>query len=139
MPSKRSLLISFVILLILVPAGVILAQDKSLRWDRFDVNITALPNGDMEIEEIQAITFTSGSFHFGYRSIPLDRVESIDNIQVFELKGGRLREYASSSSEDEYTFDIYREGGEQKIYWYFPYTDSEHASHTLALGRVPQG
>ncbi len=139
MPSKRSLLISFVILLILVPAGVILAQDKSLRWDRFDVNITALPNGDMEIEEIQAITFTSGSFHFGYRSIPLDRVESIDNIQVFELKGGRLREYASSSSEDEYTFDIYREGGEQKIYWYFPYTDSEHASHTYVIRYLIKG
>ncbi len=139
MPSKRSLLITFVILLILVPAGVILAQDKSLRWDRFDVNITALPNGDMKIEEIQAITFTSGSFHFGFRSIPLDRVESINNIQVFELKGGRLREYAFSSSQDEYTFDTYQEDGEQKIYWYFPYTDSEHASHTYVIRYLVKG
>ncbi len=139
MPSKRSLFISFIIVLILVPASVILAQDKSLRWNRFDVNITVLPNGDMKIEEIQAITFTSGSFHYGFRSIPLDRVESITDIQVFELKGGRLQEYAASSSQDEYTFDVYRKDGEQKIYWYFPYTDSEHASHTYVIRYLIKG
>ncbi|RLC58002.1 MAG: hypothetical protein DRI80_14330, partial [Chloroflexota bacterium] len=61
--------------------GMAYAQSKTFHWERFDVNITVLPNGDFVVEEIQEIAFTSGEFYFGYRSIPMDRLENITDVE----------------------------------------------------------
>ncbi len=128
----RLLRLSLLLLaLLLIPSGVLLAQDKTLVWNRYDVNIKVMPNADMEIEEIQEIMFTNGSFHFGYRSVPLDRVESLRNIRIYERQGDRLLEYKSASGEAPYTFKTWQEGGEQVIRWYFPETSS--SSHTYVI------
>jgi len=66
--------------LALALTGVAQAQGQSLYWERFDVNVTVLPSGDFVVEEIQEIVFTSGEFHFGYRSIPMDRLENITGV-----------------------------------------------------------
>ena len=51
------------------------AQEKTLYWERYDVNLTVEPNSDILVEEIQQIAFTSGTFTFGFAAIPLvDRV-----------------------------------------------------------------
>ncbi len=126
----------FVVLMVL-PSGMVLAQDKSLVWNRYDVNITVLDNGDMQVEEVQEIAFTSGSFHFGYRAIPLGRVEALSNLQIFERQGDRLLEYTPSRSEREYTFKTYQEDGNQVIYWYFPYTNN--TTHTYVVRYVVKG
>ena len=62
-------------LLLTIAAGLLLtattqAQSQTLYWERFDVNITVMENGDFVVEEDQRIVFTSGQFHFGYRNIP---------------------------------------------------------------------
>jgi uncharacterized membrane protein YgcG len=96
-----------------------------------------LPNSDIEIEEVQEITFTSGSFTFGYRAIPLNRVEDIGSIRVFERQGDRLLEYTYSSSEANYTFTTYQEDNNQVIYWYFP--ETKYSSHTYIIRYLVKG
>jgi len=44
------------------------------------------PNSDILVEETQQIQFTSGDFHFGYRAVPLDRVDQITDVEVSESR-----------------------------------------------------
>ncbi|RLC66160.1 MAG: hypothetical protein DRI48_05310, partial [Chloroflexi bacterium] len=108
------------------------AQSKTFYWERFDVNIHVLPNGDFVVEEIQEIVFTGGEFHFGYRNIPMDRLENITDVEVRE--GDRQYERGSGG---EYTFYTYTEEGDFVIKWFFPYTSD--SSHTFTLRYTVQG
>ncbi|MCG3209363.1 MAG: hypothetical protein FOGNACKC_02987 [Anaerolineae bacterium] len=108
-----------------------LAQDKTLVWNRYDVNITAQQNGDMQVEEIQEIQFTSGTFRFGFAAIPLDRVERITDVSMAEIMpDGSLRQYAPNSTA-EYGFTSAVNEGNLEITWYFPPT--ANSRHTYAL------
>ncbi|MEA3377231.1 MAG: DUF2207 domain-containing protein, partial [Chloroflexota bacterium] len=119
------------ILLVALAAGLVLtgttqAQTQTLHWERFDVNIEVLENGDFRVEEVQEIAFTSGSFHFGYRNIPMDRLEGITDVEVWE--GERQYEPGRGGS---YTYQTSVEDGDFRIRWEFPYTSN--TSHTFIL------
>ncbi|MCB0179546.1 MAG: DUF2207 domain-containing protein [Anaerolineae bacterium] len=118
------------LLLLLGTLTSVLAQDKTLFWQRYDVDIDVQTNGDMLIEETQQIDFTSGSFHFGFAAIPLDRVERITDIQVSEVINGSERPYTPNSSS-EYGFTTTRNEGNLEITWYFPPT--QNSEHTYIL------
>ncbi|HIE37984.1 MAG TPA: DUF2207 domain-containing protein, partial [Anaerolineales bacterium] len=60
------------------------AQTKTLYWERMDVDITILPDGSFLVEETQVIVFTSGTFTYGYRSIPTDRLTAVTDVAVWE-------------------------------------------------------
>jgi len=108
------------------------AQSKTLYWERFDVNIRVLSNGDFVVEEIQEIVFTSGEFHFGYRNVLIDRLENITNVEVWEGKQQYERGYGG-----DYTFATSTDEGDFIIKWYFPYTSN--TSHTFVLRYTVQG
>jgi uncharacterized membrane protein len=116
-PHLRHLWPLVLIVLLLVPAAVD-AQTKTLYWERYNVDITVQENGDLLIEEIQSIVFTSGTFTFGYRTIPLWRTDGITDIQVWEGD----RQYVQSTSQDPFTFSVSRDSGELIVRWYFPPT-----------------
>ena len=59
-------------------------DNRQLRWDRFDVNIDIRPDGAFRVCEQQDITFTRGVFTNANAVIPLDRVVSIQDVQVSE-------------------------------------------------------
>jgi uncharacterized membrane protein len=121
---RRLLIWSLIVLIALVwlsvPAG---AQTKSLYWKRFDVDVTVQPNGDLRVVEIQEITFLGGPFHYGYATIPGDRLDDIADIEIWE-EGQR---YEPGFSDGQYTFQSGWEAGDRWVRWYFPYTsDSAH-------------
>lgn len=99
-----------------VPAGAS-AQGKTFVWDRYDVYLTILPTGELQVLERQTITFTSGTFTFGFRSIPLDKTEGIYDVAVSEPEVGT---YSYGYSSDPYTFYTEQQGGNLVIRWYFP-------------------
>ncbi len=119
------------ILGIALPANGTLAQDKTLVWNRYDVNLTVEPNSDILVEEIQEIDFTSGVFRFGFASIPLDRVENITDISVSEINpdGSERRYTPNSTSPYGFTADVNE--GNLDITWYFPPTSN--SEHTYVL------
>src|SRR4030043_636927 len=60
------------------------AADRLYHYESIDADIKILENSDLQISETQAFVFTSGDFHYGFRWIPTDRLESIDNVEVWE-------------------------------------------------------
>ena len=83
-------------------AGIVQGQSKTYIWDRLDVDITVLVNSDIRIGETQQFTYTSGEFHYGYREIPTDRLESIADVEVWEGD----RQYQRGQGGD-YTYEAF--------------------------------
>lgn len=104
------------------------AQDKSLYWGNYDVDIAVQPDGCFRVAETQELVFTVGTFRFGVRTIPTASTSSIDDVQVSEL-GGQV--YTRSSSGDPYTFDVNQAGGNLNVRYNFPPTSD--ASRTVVI------
>ncbi len=109
------------------------AQSKTFYWQRYDVDVTVQPNGDLLVEERQTIVFTSGTFRFGYRTIPLEKTDGIEGIELWE--GGQ--QYDSSSSERDYTFSQEKDGNELHVRWHFPPTSG--SMHTFTFRYTVRG
>jgi uncharacterized membrane protein len=121
--ARRGWWVLLLVAILLVPVTA-QAQSKSLYWERYDVDIAITSEGDLLVQERQVIAFTSGRFHYGYRTIPLGKTDGIENVEIWEGD----RQYTQSSSQSEYTFTVDKEGDELLVYWYFPYTSqSKHS------------
>ena len=48
--------------LMVLPVPSVSAQEKSLVWERFDVDIVIRPDGSFDVNEHQTIRFTRGTF-----------------------------------------------------------------------------
>ena len=82
------------------------AEMQVTSFDSFYVDIDILSNSDMEITETQKYSFLEGTFHYGYRWIPLDEVDSIDRVQVYEDGRPYVRNPAVSQDFSVYAFRI---------------------------------
>jgi uncharacterized membrane protein YgcG len=107
------------------------AQDKTLVWDRYDVNLTVEPNSDILVEEIQEIDFSSGTFRFGFASIPLDRVEDITDISVSEINPNGTEQSYTPNSTGQYGFTTGVNEGNLEVTWYFPPTSNSRHTYVL--------
>ena len=115
-------LVSFsllILILILAFGGAARAQDKTLYWQRYDVDLAPQKNGDLHVAETQELVFTNGTFRYGQRAIPQNRLGEIKNIQVRELDGPV---YENAETDAPYTYRVFQEGGETKIRYNFPPT-----------------
>ena len=110
---RRHLILGLLLALVVILGswGLAHAQEKSLYWQRWDVDIDVQQNSDMHVKEDQEIVFTSGTFRFGFRAIPLDRVEDITDVQVSEIIDGVERPYTPGST-DEYGFTTSENDGD---------------------------
>jgi hypothetical protein len=109
-----------------VPA---LAQDKSLVWERFDVDIEVQSDGTFDVAEHQTIRFTSGTFTAGYRDIPIRNFSYLDNWEVTDESGNVYRQ--ASGGEERYTFVVNQSSGSYVIEWFFPPTADATETYTL--------
>ncbi|MCB0115601.1 MAG: DUF2207 domain-containing protein, partial [Caldilineaceae bacterium] len=106
------------------------AQEKSLVWDRFDVDIFVNEDGTFDVAEHQRIRFTDGEFTFGYRDIPIRYFSYIDNWAVTDSSGNRYDLVNGGSSP--YTFTVDDNGGDYVIRWYFPPMRNDTETYTLS-------
>lgn len=112
-----------------------LAQDKTLVWERFDVDITVNTNGSFDVAEHQGINFISGTFTSGYRDIPKQNFGSIDNWALTDSSGNF---YTPSGSGDPYTFTVEENYSNYVVRWYFPPLRNTSETYTLSY-RVHDG
>lgn len=122
------LLLAFSLLISVAPVE---AQSKTLYWERFDVFLNVLPNGDLRVTERQTINFTSGTFTFGFAVIPLDKTEGIVDVNISEPDSGRVYRQTDYSIEP-YTFWADQVGDELEIRWYFPPTNNTTKTFDLS-------
>ena len=106
-----------------------LAAEKSIVWDRFDVDITVNKDGSFDVAEHQAIRFVDGTFTFGYRNITKEHASSLTNWAVTDDSGNTYTE--ASGGKDPYTFVVTDQGDEYVVRWYFPETDQPE-TYTLS-------
>ncbi len=92
------------------------AQARSVYWQRWDVTISDVQTTEnrFRVTETYDISF-SGAFSFGSAVIPLDYVEEIQNIEVYE-EGEALR---ASCSNARGTFCATTTDNELSIVYYF--------------------
>ena len=74
-------------LALMIPATGIQAQSsdsRSLHWARWDVVIDQIDTtqNSFRVTETYNLVIDSGPFHGGFRNIPLNRIDRIDNIQI---------------------------------------------------------
>ncbi|MCA9954505.1 MAG: DUF2207 domain-containing protein [Anaerolineales bacterium] len=137
MRTAVSLLFLLLLGALLLP-GSAAAQTKSFYWERFDVDITLLENGDMQIVETQVLNFSGAPFTFGYGAILTGSAGNNDNITNIELREGDLI-YKESSSNTPGTFEVSRSSSEVRIDWYFEPALGQHTytfSYTVEGGVI---
>lgn len=71
---------------VVINASAMACAQKSppFYWEFINVNIDVQENGDMLVTETQKYVFTGPHTNERYRWIPLDKVDSIDSVQVSE-------------------------------------------------------
>ncbi|MEZ4657553.1 MAG: DUF2207 domain-containing protein [Caldilineaceae bacterium] len=111
------------------------AQDKTLVWDRFDVDISVNTDGTFDVAEHQTIRFINGSFTKGFRDILKNNFSYLDQWSLIDSQGNS---YQQSWSGDPYTFSVDDQGGRYVINWYFPPTANSTETYTLSY-RVHDG
>jgi len=126
----------WVLLLLAITASPVLApvahaQDQTLVWQRFDVDIEVMHDGTFTVAEHQQIRFTSGTFHGGYRNIPINNFDYIDDWAIKD-DAGNVYALTNSSSEDPYTFTVDQQSGQYVINWYFPGISNTTQTYTLS-------
>lgn len=107
-----------------------LAQDKSLVWERFDVDLVVNQDGTVDVQEHQTIRFTSGTFRFGYRDLPVNNLGYIDHWAVTDGSGNRYQ--LTNGADEPYTFTVDDNGNHYVIRWYFPPQENSTETYTLS-------
>lgn len=108
-------------------AGLVSAQDRSVVGEQFDVELTVRENGDVDVVETRTFDFQGGPFRFGFRTIPLNRLEGVTNVEFYEGD----RQYRQSGSEEPHTYQASIDGNEFQLRWYFPETSDATRTFTL--------
>ena len=103
---KVSVFILLVLLILMVafPSAMALAQERSVYWENYDVDIAIQADGSFRVTEAQQLEFVGGPFRYGLRTIPTDALSGIRDVQVSEV-GGQV--YSESTSGDPNTFQTY--------------------------------
>ncbi|OUC06586.1 hypothetical protein RY27_20105, partial [Litorilinea aerophila] len=122
-----TLLLAFCLLL--TGASTAYAQDKSFVFERFDVDIVVNADGTFDVVEHQGIRFTSGTFTFGYREIPIRYFSYIDNWRLTDESGHTYT--LDRGSQQPYTFSLEESASRYVIRWYFPPMANASETYTL--------
>jgi len=78
---------TFLMLALLSALSIASPADAALQppyFQLFDVDIAIQPNGDFVVTETQTVVFGSQSARHGFRRIPMDRTEAIEDVTVSE-------------------------------------------------------
>ncbi|WP_339134546.1 MAG: DUF2207 domain-containing protein [Candidatus Electrothrix sp. GW3-4] len=94
------------------------AKSPPFYWDFINVLIDVQQNGDMLITETQKYVFTGPHTNERYRYIPLDKVDGIDQIEVYE-------------GEEKLPFSTNIKNGQRWVKWRHELNPPE--SHTFVL------
>ncbi|HET6320294.1 MAG TPA: DUF2207 domain-containing protein, partial [Chloroflexota bacterium] len=97
------------------------AQQRSVTWSRYDVDIDVRSDGTMRMSETQTINF-QGTYQQGFRVIPTDQVTSIDETSVAEIVNNQTVPYRPTSSQATNGYRTTNTEDGLRIEWWFPPT-----------------
>jgi hypothetical protein len=110
------------------PAG---AQTQQFHIDRYDSEITVNRDGSLDIVETLTYVFTSGTFRRGIREWDLERLDSITDVQVAEVRQGETVPYTFGSFDPDDsrtgvagTYGLETTGGNLRLRWIYGQTSN---------------
>ena len=106
------------------------AQEKSLVWERFDVDIDVNVDSSFDVTEGQDIRFTQGTFQFGTRYIPISNFDYIDNWAITDGDGNVYTQTYGDGGP--YTFSVDQSDSRYDIRWNFPPISNSSATYYLS-------
>jgi Predicted membrane protein (DUF2207) len=119
-----------VLLLVVSTTPATLAQQRSVTWDRYDVALDIASDGSVAATETQTIRF-QGTYQQGFRVIPTNRLDSIDNVTLSEISNGQTVGYRRSDAQATNAYRTSSTDQGLRIDWWFaPTTD---ASRTFVI------
>ena len=113
------------------------AQAKSVTWTNYDVTLTLNQDGSYHVAERQEIDFSGGPFTAGTATIPLTRIDGIQNVKVSGLSGATSQASAyrlvpsKRYSEQANTYAVDMTSTEADISWGF--SSAYYESRTFLL------
>jgi hypothetical protein len=128
--TKINTVLALILTLFLALASPLLAQEKSIVWDRFDVDIDVSVDGSFSVAEKQTIRFTKGTFTFGFREIPIRNFSYINDWAIVDGSGNVYTQ--SSGDSASYTFTVEKSDYDYVIRWYFPPIANDSETYTLS-------
>nr|MBN1228533.1 DUF2207 domain-containing protein [Anaerolineae bacterium] len=109
------------IVVLLFTCEPVIAQEKTLQWHRWDVDIQINADGTFRVCEEFEIQFIGGPFTFGYRDIPVNQFEEIVDVSVHE--GSTV--FVESRSENPDTYYVTSDREEYVINWFYSSTSDQ--------------
>jgi uncharacterized membrane protein YgcG len=126
---KRIILLMVVALVGMTALSVSVAhaQSKSVVVERRDAEMLLHPDGHVDVVETWVVNFQGGPFRYAFRTIPFNRISSLqfrgvsENGQAYQRSGGEIPN----------TFEVTSDAGERTLTWYFEPTTN--ATRTFEL------
>lgn len=112
------------------PGAAVHAQERSVVWERFDVDIEILPDGTFEVTEHQTIRFIGGDFTEGFGEILKHNLGHISDWQMVDAQGNVYQEVPSVN--EPYTFMVEETSRMYTVVWRFPPIANETATYSLS-------
>jgi len=124
-------ILAFVMLSLFFCIGSAKSQEiQQYQYDSIDTNIIVHTDSTFSVSEKQTYKFR-GEFHKGWRSISLNKLGSISDVQVVDSETGEIMQYSSQtldklspSSWGKYTY--YKSNGNMNVEWYFDVANTTH-------------
>lgn len=114
------------------------AENRSYYYDRIDATIIVNSDSTLTVEERQTYNYT-GKYTVGWRSIDLNKLGSVSDIEVWngetgqKLDRARVRPVTDTSlptPNDYGKYAVFKQSGHQNIEWYY---NMENTTHTWIL------
>ncbi len=132
---KPSLFSILVFLILFVP---FLSFAKSYEYANIDVYIKINKDSTIDVAETQTYDF-QGEFHNGWREIPLNKLDGISDIEVYDANSGKKLEYSfwgtqNNNPADYGKYSVFKQNGAQVIKWHFKSPqDTSHWQKTFII------
>ena len=147
--NRARIMLFFGLTLVLSQGSLAQAQSETqvYAYQRIATYIAVNTDTTIDVEEHQVFVY-EGSFHVGWRSILLDRVDAITDVQVIDGRTGQPlvevgRRLDKLDPDSWGKFTTFREGGAQNIEWYYNLADTTYewvlrykVHGAIAFGRV---
>lgn len=134
---SKKILLAIIITAVFAPA-IAKAQNRSYYYDNIDVTVTVNQDSTLTVEEEQTYNYT-GKYTVGWRSINLNKLGSVTDVEVFDGETGQKLDRASvrpvtdtslPTQNDYGKYATFKQNGHQNIEWYY---NMENTTHTWIL------
>ncbi len=129
---KSFAVFSVLIALFFALSGSAVAQNKTVIWERHDVELTVNTDGTMHVKETQEISFLTGTFTEGYVYRLKANTEDLRDFVVYEPN----QPYSEGQGGD-YTYHVIDRGNSYEIVWNFP--EERNSTRTYVMEYIVDG